>query len=183
MSIGLGSTVEQVIKAINSGGSSDSNAPVLISVASTNSYRTDPQVELSEHKIRVRVISGNLQVGDRLEICRPIAKKAYNSVNGVKKNIRYKQKLKAFAYKILTETDIAKIAAGKNILVLTVNHSVVVPNKGLLYTCTYGGYGIAAPRTIRIVRPTEIGHSTQNIQISNSVYVTRSHGSYVIKGM
>lgn len=177
MSIGLGSTVEQVIKAINSGGSSDSNAPVLISVASTNSYR------LSEHKIRVRVISGNLQVGDRLEICRPIAKKAYNSVNGVKKNIRYKQKLKAFAYKILTETDIAKIAAGKNILVLTVNHSVAVPNKGLLYTCTYGGYGIAAPRTIRIVRPTEIGHSTQNIQISNSVYVTRSHGSYVIKGM
>lgn len=169
------------------GGSSDSNATVLISVASTNSFRTDPQAQLSEHNIRVRVISGTLQAGDRLEICRPIAKKSYNLVNGVKKNVRWKQKLKACAHKILTETDIANIAAGKNILVLTVNHSSNTPNKGLYYTCTRdnNGYGATAPRTIRIVRPTPYGQNgiMQNIQISNSVYVTRSYGSNVIKGM
>lgn len=169
------------------GGSSGSNAPVLISVASTNSYRIDPLDQLSQHNIRVRVISGTLQVGDRLEICRPIAKKAYNRVNGMQTNIRYRQKLKACAYKILTETDIANIAAGKNILVLTVNHSSNTPNKGLYYTCTSdnNGYGATAPRTIRIVRPTPYGQNgiMQNIQISNSVYVTRSYGSYVIKGM
>ena len=169
------------------GGSSDSNAPVLISVASTNSYRIDPLDQLSQHNIRVRVISGSLQAGDRLEICRPIAKKAYNRVNGMQTNIRYRQKLKACAYKILTETDIANIAAGKNILVLTVNHSSNTPNKGLYYTCTSdnNGYGATAPRTIRIVRPTPYGQNgiMQNIQISNSVYVTRSYGSNVIKGM
>lgn len=190
MSVGLGSTIEEVIKEINSGGgggSSASNAPVLISVASTNSYKIDPQAELSEHKIRIRVISGSLQVGDRLEVCRPIMKKSFNRVNGVKTNIRYKQKLKACAYKIITETDIANMAAGKNILVLTVNHSNDTPNKGIFYTCTRdnNGYGAAAPRTIRIVRPTPYGHDDvlQNIQISNSVYVTRSYGSNVIKGM
>lgn len=167
------------------GGGSGSNAPVLISVASTNSYRTDPQAQLSEHNIRVRVISGTLQAGDRLEICRPIAKKSYNLVNGVKKNVRWKQKLKACAHKILTETDIANIAAGKNILVLTVNHSTDQPNKGLKYTCTsnYSTFRGSAPRVIRIVRRTELLNSTQNIQISNSVYVTRSYGSNVIKGM
>lgn len=169
------------------GGGSGSNEPVLISVASTNSYRIDPLDQLSQHNIRVRVISGTLQAGDRLEICRPIAKKAYNLVNGVKKNVRWKQKLKACAYKILTETDIANIAAGKNILVLTVNHSSNTPNKGLYYTCTSdnNGYGATAPRTIRIVRPTPYGQNgiMQNIQISNSVYVTRSYGSNVIKGM
>lgn len=172
---------------ISGGGGTGSNAPVLISVASTNSYRTDPLDQLSQHNIRVRVISGTLQVGDRLEICRPIAKKAYNRVNGMQTNIRYRQKLKACAYKILTETDIANIAAGKNILVLTVNHSSNTPNKGLYYTCTSdnNGYGATAPRTIRIVRPTPYGQNgiMQNIQISNSVYVTRSYGSYVIKGM
>lgn len=169
------------------GGSPDSNEPVLISVASTNSYRIDPLDQLSQHNIRVRVISGSLQAGDRLEICRPIAKKSYNLVNGVKKNVRWKQKLKACAHKILTETDIANIAAGKNILVLTVNHSSNTPNKGLYYTCTSdnNGYGATAPRTIRIVRPTPYGQNgiMQNIQISNSVYVTRSYGSNVIKGM
>lgn len=172
---------------ISGGGSPDSNEPVLISVASTNSYRIDPLDQLSQHKIRVRVISGTLQAGDRLEICRPIAKKSYNLVNGVKKNVRWKQKLKACAHKILTETDIANIAAGKNILVLTVNHSSNTPNKGLYYTCTSdnNGYGASAPRTIRIVRPTPYGQNgiMQNIQISNSVYVTRSYGSNVIKGM
>lgn len=165
------------------GGGSGSNATVLISVASTNSYIRDTQ--LSQHNIRVRVISGTLQAGDRLEICRPIAKKSYNLVNGVKKNVRWKQKLKACAYKILTETDIAKIAAGNNILVLTVNHSSDQPNKGFKYTCTRNDatLNVSAPRTIRIVRPTEIGGSTQNIQISNSVYVTRNFGTCVIKGM
>lgn len=169
------------------GGSSDSNEPVLISVASTNSYRIDPLDQLSQHNIRVRVISGNLQAGDRLEICRPIAKKAYNRVNGMQTNIRYRQKLKACAYKILTETDIANIAAGKNILVLTVNHSSNTPNKGLKYTCTSNNstFRGSAPRVIRIVRPTPYGQNgiMQNIQISNSVYVTRSYGSNVIKGM
>lgn len=169
------------------GGSPDSNATVLISVASTNSYRTDPLDQLSQHKIRVRVISGSLQAGDRLEICRPIAKKAYNRVNGMQTNIRYRQKLKACAYKILTETDIANIAAGKNILVLTVNHSTDQPNKGLKYTCTSNNstFRGSAPRVIRIVRPTPYGQNgiMQNIQISNSVYVTRSYGSNVIKGM
>lgn len=168
------------------GGSSDYGG-VIISVASTNSYRIDPQDQLSQHNIRVRIVSGTLQVGDRLEICRPIAKKAYNRVNGMQTNIRYRQKLKACAYKILTETDIANIASGKNILVLTVNHSSNTPNKGLFYTCTSdnNGYGATAPRTIRIVRPTPYGQNgiMQNIQISNSVYVTRSYGSNVIKGM
>ena len=169
------------------GGSPDSNEPVLISVASTNSYRTDPLDQLSQHNIRVRVISGSLQAGDRLEICRPIAKKAYNRVNGMQTNIRYRQKLKACAYKILTEADIANIATGKNILVLTVNHSTDQPNKGLKYTCTsnYSTFRGSAPRVIRIVRPTPYGQNgiMQNIQISNSVYVTRSYGSNVIKGM
>ena len=169
------------------GGSPDSNEPVLISVASTNSYRIDPLDQLSQHNIRVRVISGTLQVGDRLEICRPIAKKAYNRVNGMQTNIRYRQKLKACAYKILTETDIANIATGKNILVLTVNHSTDQPNKGLKYTCTSNNstFRGSAPRVIRIVRPTPYGQNgiMQNIQISNSVYVTRSYGSNVIKGM
>lgn len=166
------------------GGSSDYGG-VIISVASTNSYRTDPQAQLSEHKIRVRIVSGTLQAGDRLEICRPIAKKCFNRVNGVKTNVRWKQKLKAFAYKILTETDIANIAAGKNILVLTVNHSSNQPSKGFVYTCTANnnGYGATAPRTIRITRPTELLNSTQYIQISNSVYVTRNYTSCVIKGM
>lgn len=170
-----------------SGGGSGSNEPVLISVASTNSYRTDPLDQLSQHNIRVRVISGTLQVGDRLEICRPIAKKSYNRVNGVKKNVRWKQKLKACAYKIITEADIANIAAGKDILVLTVNHSTDQPNRGLEYTCTsnYSTFRGSAPRVIRIVRPTPYGQNgiMQNIQISNSVYVTRSNGSNVIKGM
>lgn len=169
------------------GGSSSDYGGVIISVASTNSYRIDPQDQLSQHNIRVRIVSGTLQVGDRLEICRPIAKKAYNRVNGMQTNIRYRQKLKACAHKILTETDIANIAAGKNILVLTVNHSNDTPNKGLYYTCTRdnNGYGATAPRTIRIVRPTPYGQNgiMQNIQISNSVYVTRSYGSNVIKGM
>ena len=169
------------------GGSPDSNEPVLISVASTNSYRIDPLDQLSQHNIRVRIISGSLQAGDRLEICRPIAKKAYNRVNGMQTNIRYRQKLKACAYKILTETDIANIATGKNILVLTVNHSTDQPNKGLKYTCTsnYSTFRGSAPRVIRIVRPTPYGQNgiMQNIQISNSVYVTRSYGSNVIKGM
>ena len=169
------------------GGSPDSNEPVLISVASTNSYRIDPLDQLSQHNIHVRVISGSLQAGDRLEICRPIAKKAYNRVNGMQTNIRYRQKLKACAYKILTETDIANIATGKNILVLTVNHSTDQPNKGLKYTCTsnYSTFRGSAPRVIRIVRPTPYGQNgiMQNIQISNSVYVTRSYGSNVIKGM
>ncbi len=166
------------------GGSSDYGG-VIISVASTNSYRTDPQAQLSEHKICVRIVSGTLQAGDRLEICRPIAKKCFNRVNGVKTNVRWKQKLKAFAYKILTETDIANIAAGKNILVLTVNHSSNQPSKGFVYTCTANndGYGATAPRTIRITRPTELLNSTQYIQISNSVYVTRNYTSCVIKGM
>lgn len=167
------------------GGSSSDYGGVIISVASTNSYRGASQDQLSQHNIRVRVISGTLQAGDRLEICRPIAKKSYNLVNGVKNNVRWKQKLKACAHKILTETDIANIAAGKNILVLTVNHSNDTPNKGLYYTCTRdnNGYGATAPRTIRITRPTELPNSTQYIQISNSVYVTRSFGSNVIKGM
>ena len=159
----------------------------LISVASTNSYRIDPLDQLSQHNIRVRIISGSLQAGDRLEICRPIAKKAYNRVNGMQTNIRYRQKLKACAYKIITETDNANIATGKNILVLTVNHSTDQPNKGLKYTCTsnYSTFRGSAPRVIRIVRPTPYGQNgiMQNIQISNSVYVTRSYGSNVIKGM
>lgn len=187
MSVGLGSTIEEVIKEINSGGggSSASNAPVLISVASTNSYRIDPQDQLSQHNIRVRIVSGTLQVGDRLEICRPIAKKAYNRVNGLQTNIRYRQKLKACAHKILTETDIANIAAGKNILVLTVNHSSDQPNKGFKYSCTRSGSSRVAPRTVRIVRPTPYGQGgvLQNIQISNSVYLTMNFGTCVIKGM
>jgi hypothetical protein len=169
------------------GGGSGSNATVLISVASTNSYRIDPQDQLSQHKIRVRVISGSLQAGDRLEICRPIAKKAYNRVNGMQTNIRYRQKLKAFAYKIITEADIANIATGRNILVLTVNHSTDQPNKGLKYTCTSNNstFHGSAPRAIRIVRPTPYGQGAvlQNIQISNSVYLTRNFGTCVIKGM
>ena len=178
-------TVVQTSSGGSGGGSSSDYGGVIISVASTNSYRTDPQAQLSEHKIRVRIVSGTLQVGDRLEICRPIAKKSYNRVNGVKTKVRWKQKLKAFAYKIITAEDITNIQNGKNILVLTVNHSRDQPNKGFLYTCTKGndGYGASAPRTIRIVRRTELLNSTQNIQISNSVYVTRNCGSDVIKGM
>lgn len=178
-------TVVQTSTGGSGGGGSSDYGGVIISVASTNSYRTDPQAQLSEHKIRVRIVSGTLQAGDRLEICRPIAKKCFNRVNGVKTNVRWKQKLKAFAYKILTETDIANIAAGKNILVLTVNHSSNQPSKGFVYTCTANndGYGATAPRTIRITRPTELLNSTQYIQISNSVYVTRNYTSCVIKGM
>lgn len=180
-------TVVQTSTGGSGGGSSSDYGGVIISVASTNSYRIDPQDQLSQHNIRVRIVSGTLQVGDRLEICRPVAKKAYNRVNGMQTNIRYRQKLKACAYKIITEADIANIAAGKNILVLTVNHSSNTPNKGLFYTCTSdnNGYGATAPRTIRIVRPTPYGQNgiMQNIQISNSVYVTRSYGSNVIKGM
>ncbi len=165
------------------GGSSDYGG-VIISVASTNSYRIDPQDQLSQHNIRVRIVSGTLQVGDRLEICRPIAKKAYNRVNGMQTNIRYRQKLKACAHKILTETDIANIAAGKNILVLTVNHSSDQPNKGFKYSCTRSGSSRAAPRTVRITRPMTIGQTrNQYIQISNSVYLTRNFDSCVIKGM
>lgn len=166
------------------GGSSSDYGGVIISVASTNSYRIDPQDQLSQHNIRVRIVSGTLQVGDRLEICRPIMKKSFNRVNGVKTNVRYKQKLKACAYKIITEADIANIAAGKNILVLTVNHSTDQPNKGFKYSCTNGGSRVA-PRTVRIVRPTPYGQGAvlQNIQISNSVYLTRNFGTCVIKGM
>lgn len=167
------------------GGSSSDYGGVIISVASTNSYITDPQAQLSEHKIRVRIVSGTLQAGDRLEICRPIAKKCFNRVNGVKTNVRWKQKLKAFAYKIITAEDVANIAAGKNILVLTVNHSSDQPNKGFLYTCTRNNASFrgSAPRTIRITRRTELLNSTQYIQISNSVYVTSNYNSCVIKGM
>lgn len=160
-------------------GSSDNNAPVLISVASVFN-------NTSSVKINVRVISGTLQAGDRLEICQPIKKTVFNRKNGVKTNIRIKQKLRIIAYRTITAAEAANITTN-NILGLTIDTSLKKIISRLWNSCTNGpdGRGAAAPRTIRITRPTEYGHDyvLQNRQISNSVYVTRNWSSQIIKGM
>lgn len=161
----------------SSGGSTtDSNAPVLISVSSVRN------ITASAH-INVRVISGTLQAGDRLELCKPVKKTAYNRVNGVKTNIRKRHRLKTVISSTITETDIENYKNGKNIF------KILLPTSGseekiskIDHSYTYTSSPLKSPLTVRIVRPTNTTGS-QRIQISNSVYLTLNYYSEVIKPM
>lgn len=176
MAVGLGSTVEQVIGAINDGGG------VVISIASTREWSSGSGNTRDFH-INVRLVSGNLQVGDRLEICKPVYKTVFNRVNGVKTNIRSKYKLKTFIYKTITATDIANIKSGKNILTFHIPHPTWIKNKGFDLSFTTMGSGRKAPRTVRITRPVLKNGVANYCQISNSAYIVVNHGTNIIKGL
>ena len=159
------------------GGSPDSNAPVLISISSVKNIT-------SEAHINVRVISGTLQAGDRIELCKPIKKTAYNRINGVKTNIRKRHRLKTVVFSTITENDIQNYKNGKNIFTIILQTSGSNEKiTSIDHSYTYDSSPLKSPLTVRIVRKTELLNSTQNIQISNSVYLTLNYYSQVLKPM
>ena len=159
------------------GGSPDSNAPVLISISSVKNIT-------SEAHINVRVISGTLQAGDRIELCKPIKKTAYNRINGVKTNIRKRHRLKTVVFSTITENDIQNYKNGKNIFTILLQTSGSNEKiTSIDHSYTYDSSPLKSPLTVRIVRQTKLLNSTQNIQISNSVYLTLNYYSQVLKPM
>ena len=171
--------VETVIQTSTGGGggSPDSNAPVLISISSVKNIT-------SEAHINVRVISGTLQAGDRIELCKPIKKTAYNRINGVKTNIRKRHRLKTVVFSTITENDIQNYKNGKNIFTILLQTSGSNEKiTSIDHSYTYDSSPLKSPLTVRIVRQTKLLNSTQNIQISNSVYLTLNYYSQVLKPM
>ena len=159
------------------GGGSDSNEPVLISISSVKNIT-------SEAHINVRVISGTLQAGDRIELCKPIKKTAYNRIHGVKTNIRKRHRLKTVVFSTITENDIQNYKNGKNIFTILLQTSGSNQKiSSIDHSYTYSSSPLKSPLTVRIVRRTELLNSTQNIQISNSVYLTLNYYSRVLKPM
>lgn len=170
-------TVVQTSTGGSGGGSSDSNAPVLISISSVKNIT-------SEAHINVRVISGTLQAGDRIELCKPIKKTAYNRVNGVKTNIRKRHRLKTVVFSTITETDIQNYKNGKNIFTILLQTSGSNQKiSSIDHSYTESNSPLKSPLTVRIVRPATVSDSTQRIQISNSVYLTLNYYSQVLKPM
>lgn len=181
------------------GGNSDS---VLIEVSNIT-YWVDDGIPITGGNIKyiyyaninVRVLSGTLRAGDKIQLCEPKRVTMYNYVNGVQSNIRTKNRYKYIYQTKLSQSQVDEYnSSGKNIFTLNCQLiSIIYDNNGMqggaqgwidsdyiisARSYTNSSYGKRKPFIVRIVRPftKETGDGYWNKPISNKVSVL---GSYI----
>ena len=173
-SVTVGSTTTKLYAPTNNssgGGSSSDSGLIHIEVSSVRNIMQDSQ---DWRKVNVRVLSGTLQAGDKIQICRPKNLHRYNKDgSGTITKERFIQGFKMFAETTLDTDDIDSYENGtKDIFTIWIDTTIKKQADGIWYT--FSNMQLAKPRVVRIVRPyIDNNGYERNKVISNYVRVYR----------
>lgn len=150
----------------------DNRDNVLIENSSIRMEQNQANTNIIDYYINVKVLSGALQAGDKIQLCKSVKKHKHNinKTTGIRENDRVLYKIVPFASYTISLADLD--AATTNVYSLHVDST----NKNLYRSyCSGGGDSILSghrkPLTLRICRPKQISNNREKsyIQISNTL--------------
>lgn len=153
MAVDLGSTFKELIDEINSkgsgggsgGGGSGGGGGMPVYIKASTGLKND-----GNYNVNVTILSGTLQVGDRIQLCKPHSSKHnFTDDNGVRKS-RSRKRIKCVKYYEVTNSD---ITIGRKTFSINVDNMMYYGDEwiSLRRSFTNSMY-LRRPLSVRVVR-------------------------------